>query len=199
MSHFPVETTRKQVNEAKARVNSLLQQQPEIQLIGKGACVISIPERVETPNAQQNGTMDEGAKTLHSHDLASVLDGPGGSTSTTTGNFSGDGNLVDVHISQAVDVVRNGMDSQIQEGTWALDLGKALVAGLKQPQDKCCCVDPIGLSGGLALWWKEEVDIEVRWKSKNIIRCILSWPNIPGGWLGTFIYAPPRRQQRASF
>ncbi|KAG5530896.1 hypothetical protein RHGRI_025747 [Rhododendron griersonianum] len=63
----------------------------------------------------------------------------------------------------------------------------------------CCYVDPVGLAGGLALWWKDEVDIEVRFKNKNIIRCIISWPNVQERWLGAFIYAPPRRQERSQF
>ncbi|KAH7853442.1 hypothetical protein Vadar_002449 [Vaccinium darrowii] len=62
-----------------------------------------------------------------------------------------------------------------------------------------CYVDPVGLSGGLALWWKEEVDVEVRFKSKNILRCIITWPSSSNRWLGTFIYAPPVWQQRVDF
>ncbi|KAG5539097.1 hypothetical protein RHGRI_019600 [Rhododendron griersonianum] len=63
----------------------------------------------------------------------------------------------------------------------------------------CCYVDPVGLAGGLALWWKDEVNIEVRFKNKNIIRCIVSWPNVQERWLGAYIYAPPRRQERSQF
>lgn len=36
-----------------------------------------------------------------------------------------------------------------------------------------CYVDPEGLSGGLALWWTDEVDIEVRLKSKHFFRCVV--------------------------
>ncbi|XP_058186378.1 uncharacterized protein LOC131303505 [Rhododendron vialii] len=60
----------------------------------------------------------------------------------------------------------------------------------------CCYVDPVGLSGGLALWWKDEVDIKVKFKSKNIMRCIVNWPNHRNRWFCSFIYAPPVMQRR---
>ncbi|KAI8537718.1 hypothetical protein RHMOL_Rhmol09G0046600 [Rhododendron molle] len=59
--------------------------------------------------------------------------------------------------------------------------------------------DPVGLSGGLALWLEDGVDIDVRFKSKNVFKCIVTWPTIPTRWLCTFIYAPPNRQQRVMF
>ncbi|KAF7135399.1 hypothetical protein RHSIM_Rhsim08G0131400 [Rhododendron simsii] len=58
---------------------------------------------------------------------------------------------------------------------------------------------PCGLSGGLALWWKDSVDIDVRLSTKNVIRCIISWPSITSTWLCSFVYAPPNWQQRAEF
>lgn len=60
-------------------------------------------------------------------------------------------------------------------------------------------VNPVGLSGGLALWWKEDVDIEIRLKSKNIMRCLVTWPSNRTKWLCTFIYAPPTWQERLVF
>lgn len=62
-----------------------------------------------------------------------------------------------------------------------------------------CYVDPEGLSGGLALWWKDEVNIDVRFKSKNILRCVVNWPQIRSSWLITFIYAPPVWNHRLDF
>lgn len=50
--------------------------------------------------------------------------------------------------------------------------------------------DPVGRSGGLALWWKDEVDLEVCCKSKNIFRFIVTWPKNLNSWLSTFVYAP---------
>lgn len=62
-----------------------------------------------------------------------------------------------------------------------------------------CYVDPNGLSGGLALWWKEEVAVDVRFRSKNLMRCIIKWPAIPSSWLCSFIYAPPIAKDRRDF
>ncbi|KAG5523350.1 hypothetical protein RHGRI_035240 [Rhododendron griersonianum] len=60
-------------------------------------------------------------------------------------------------------------------------------------------VDPVGLWGGLALWWKDDVDIDVRYKTKNMFRCVVTWPSSSNKWLSTFIYAPPNWQHRAEF
>ncbi|KAF7146373.1 hypothetical protein RHSIM_Rhsim04G0047200 [Rhododendron simsii] len=62
-----------------------------------------------------------------------------------------------------------------------------------------CYGDPIGKSGGLALWWSDEVTIDVRFKSKNIFRCVVNWPRISTPFLITFIYAPPVWVDRLSF
>ncbi|GMP35785.1 hypothetical protein CsSME_00008110 [Camellia sinensis var. sinensis] len=59
-------------------------------------------------------------------------------------------------------------------------------------------VDPIGISGGLALWWVDGVGLDVRFKSKNIFRCIISAPG-RGHWAASFIYAPPCRRERRVF
>ncbi|KAH7865092.1 hypothetical protein Vadar_002098 [Vaccinium darrowii] len=163
MSHFLAETIRKQVDNAEARVNSLLQRRPKIQLCDKGARVISTPERVLIPNPQQTRTTDVGAKTLHSHDLTSVLDWPGGSTLSSPGVGASPNipDLTRVMYNPSSPVVFL-METKNNRNT--LDRFRKR---LQFPNS--CYVDPIGLSGGLALWWKDEVDVEVRWKSKNII------------------------------
>ncbi|KAF5932332.1 hypothetical protein HYC85_028503 [Camellia sinensis] len=51
-----------------------------------------------------------------------------------------------------------------------------------------CYVDP----GSLALWWSDEVNLQVRHKSPNIFRCIISKGAITEDWLATFVFAPPR-------
>ncbi|KAF7127011.1 hypothetical protein RHSIM_Rhsim11G0149500 [Rhododendron simsii] len=60
-------------------------------------------------------------------------------------------------------------------------------------------VDPIGLSGGLALWWKDGVDVDIRYKSRNLFSCIIKWPSMSSKWLCSFVYAPPTWQQRVAF
>lgn len=58
-----------------------------------------------------------------------------------------------------------------------------------------CYVDPIGTSGGPALWWMDGVVLDIRSKSQNIFRCIFS-PMAGRSWAACFIYAPPRRRER---
>ncbi|KAF7154507.1 hypothetical protein RHSIM_Rhsim01G0139300 [Rhododendron simsii] len=62
-----------------------------------------------------------------------------------------------------------------------------------------CYVDPIGKAGGLALWWTDEVNLDVRFSSKNLIRCIVNWPRISSPFLITFVYAPPVWNDRMRF
>ncbi|GMP77947.1 hypothetical protein CsSME_00034053 [Camellia sinensis var. sinensis] len=61
-----------------------------------------------------------------------------------------------------------------------------------------CYVDPIGTSGGLALWWMDGAVLDVRSKSQNILRCIISSP-AGRSWAASFIYASPRRREMRSF
>ncbi|CAL5404679.1 unnamed protein product [Camellia sinensis] len=62
-----------------------------------------------------------------------------------------------------------------------------------------CYVDPEGLWGGLALWWTDEVDIEVRLKSKHFFRCVVGANGLGQNWAVSFVYAPPNRQFRNEF
>lgn len=57
------------------------------------------------------------------------------------------------------------------------------------------CVDPIGLSGGLCLLWRDKVNIQVRQSSPNFIHSFVS---VKGGhdYECTFIYGNPIPQQR---
>ncbi|XP_028124116.1 uncharacterized protein LOC114321174 [Camellia sinensis] len=58
-------------------------------------------------------------------------------------------------------------------------------------------VDPVGIVGGLALWWTDEIVIDVCSRNQNLFRCVLSHHGI--SWLATFIHAPPREQLRNLF
>lgn len=60
-------------------------------------------------------------------------------------------------------------------------------------------VDPEGTAGGLALWWTDEVILDVRFKTKNLMKCVVSWPRIKNSWMVTFVYAPPVWNQRVAF
>ncbi|KAL7163112.1 hypothetical protein ACSBR2_039248 [Camellia fascicularis] len=62
-----------------------------------------------------------------------------------------------------------------------------------------CYVEPEGLLGGLALWWTDEVNIDLRFKSKNLIRGVVSPPDKLCNWAVVFVYAPPQRENRRGF
>ncbi|KAK9033906.1 hypothetical protein V6N11_050087 [Hibiscus sabdariffa] len=59
-------------------------------------------------------------------------------------------------------------------------------------------VDPVGIVGGLALWWNSEIKLSVMQHDKNFIDTIIS---IKGEeeWFGTFIYAPPYESEKQEF
>ncbi|KAF7152387.1 hypothetical protein RHSIM_Rhsim01G0140300 [Rhododendron simsii] len=57
-------------------------------------------------------------------------------------------------------------------------------------------VKPVGLSGGLALWWKTEVDIDIETSSKNIVHTKISNNSNSYVWAASFIYGCPNREGR---
>ncbi|KAG5537913.1 hypothetical protein RHGRI_025114 [Rhododendron griersonianum] len=57
-------------------------------------------------------------------------------------------------------------------------------------------VYPEGLSGGLALWWMKEVEIDVDIASKNFIHAVISEKASSSVWAATFIYGCPTRSGR---
>ncbi|KAK9000895.1 hypothetical protein V6N11_081376 [Hibiscus sabdariffa] len=69
---------------------------------------------------------------------------------------------------------------------------------MKMKMDNAFYVDPVGIAGGLALWWSNEVKISVLHHDKNLIDTIFS---ISGEdeWFGTFIYAPPYEEEKQEF
>ncbi|KAH7862901.1 hypothetical protein Vadar_010843 [Vaccinium darrowii] len=63
--------------------------------------------------------------------------------------------------------------------------------------DSSSYVEPVGLSGGLALWWKSDVDLEVDLATKNYMHVIVTDKNKSKMWAATFIYGCPERGGRA--
>ncbi|KAI7988028.1 hypothetical protein LOK49_LG13G02958 [Camellia lanceoleosa] len=57
-------------------------------------------------------------------------------------------------------------------------------------------VDPIGVSGGLALWWTDDIHLDVRFSLWNMIRSVISSFDSQSSWAATFVYAPPQRLLR---
>ncbi|KAH7859929.1 hypothetical protein Vadar_007196 [Vaccinium darrowii] len=57
-------------------------------------------------------------------------------------------------------------------------------------------VDPEGTSGGLALWWNGDVDLEVESASKNLIHSIVKDNSSSSCWATTFVYGSPLHSGR---
>lgn len=62
--------------------------------------------------------------------------------------------------------------------------------------DEDWIANPEGLSGGLALWWANTVDVEILFSSKNIIHTAVHSSAIPVPKFITFVYGPPKEQDR---
>ncbi|KAK8506271.1 hypothetical protein V6N12_019963 [Hibiscus sabdariffa] len=59
-------------------------------------------------------------------------------------------------------------------------------------------VEPVGIAGGLALWWSNEADISVLSFGKNFIDTKVSL-NGEEDWFLTFIYGPPYTEEKQTF
>ncbi|KAK8990141.1 hypothetical protein V6N11_008656 [Hibiscus sabdariffa] len=68
----------------------------------------------------------------------------------------------------------------------------------RMKMDNAFYVEPIGIAGGLALWWNKEVKLSVLHHDKNLIDTIISINGEPE-WFGTFIYAPPYEEENQEF
>ncbi|XP_028061260.1 uncharacterized protein LOC114264768 [Camellia sinensis] len=62
-----------------------------------------------------------------------------------------------------------------------------------------CYVEPVGNSGGLALWWDDNLQLDVRQKTKHHIRCVVTLSNRLIQWATSFIYAPSQRSVHKEF
>ncbi|KAK4253792.1 hypothetical protein QN277_010422 [Acacia crassicarpa] len=57
-------------------------------------------------------------------------------------------------------------------------------------------VDPVGRSGGLAIWWAESVKVEILFSSVNIIHTRVSSSVVDTPEFISFIYGPPIEEDR---
>ncbi|GKB63750.1 reverse transcriptase, partial [Tanacetum coccineum] len=97
-----------------------------------------------------------------------------------------DDNLVDVPI----DIISIVNPSHLTAGD---------VAAPNQPQDLCYFyVDPIGRSGGLALWWQNNLSFDVVNGDKNLIIVNGSCVVPSTSWRACFIYGPHIREDRVA-
>ncbi|KAF3951928.1 hypothetical protein CMV_022471 [Castanea mollissima] len=61
------------------------------------------------------------------------------------------------------------------------------------------CVDPVGKSGGLAIFWKAGVDLEIVYSNKNVIASLVYSDPPSSPWLFLLIYGPPHVNGMARF
>ncbi|CAI9107119.1 OLC1v1006407C1 [Oldenlandia corymbosa var. corymbosa] len=59
-------------------------------------------------------------------------------------------------------------------------------------------IDPVGLSGGLCLFWVDGVQLSVLYQNANIIVTKVKETTVLE-WLAIFLYSPPSQQDRAAF
>ncbi|KAK8497056.1 hypothetical protein V6N12_063837 [Hibiscus sabdariffa] len=69
---------------------------------------------------------------------------------------------------------------------------------MRMKMDNAFYVDPVGIAGGLALWWSNDVKLSVLNHDKNFIDTVISI-NGEDVWFGTFIYAPPYEEEKQEF
>ncbi|KAK8473934.1 hypothetical protein V6N11_069904 [Hibiscus sabdariffa] len=66
---------------------------------------------------------------------------------------------------------------------------------MKMKLEHAFYVEPVGIAGGLALWWSSDVKVTVLQYDKNFIDVTISL-NGEVEWFGTFIYAPPYEEEK---
>ncbi|KAK4263788.1 hypothetical protein QN277_029159 [Acacia crassicarpa] len=57
-------------------------------------------------------------------------------------------------------------------------------------------VDPISISGGLAVWWKENVKVSILFSSINIIHARIESDDLECPSYISFVYGPPCEEDR---
>ncbi|KAK4278798.1 hypothetical protein QN277_016596 [Acacia crassicarpa] len=57
-------------------------------------------------------------------------------------------------------------------------------------------IDPIGLAGGLAIWWCDNVSFTVLYKSKNIIHVCIESNGMGLPKFLSLVYGPPKDRER---
>ncbi|KAL4378358.1 hypothetical protein GQ457_02G030160 [Hibiscus cannabinus] len=59
-------------------------------------------------------------------------------------------------------------------------------------------VDPVGIAGGLSLWWNKDIQLKILGYGKHFIDAEISVKG-ESVWIGTFIYGPPYKDQKSEF
>ncbi len=63
----------------------------------------------------------------------------------------------------------------------------------------CCCVDSRGKAGGLALYWKRGVELEVFFSNKNAIVALIYSDPSKCAWLLIAVHGPPYMAKKRNF
>lgn len=60
-------------------------------------------------------------------------------------------------------------------------------------------VNPLGSAGGLGLWWRDEVDIQIMGSCRNYIDSVVAYPKDGLHFRGSWFYGPPETGRRHDF
>ncbi|KAK9004177.1 hypothetical protein V6N11_001984 [Hibiscus sabdariffa] len=69
---------------------------------------------------------------------------------------------------------------------------------MKMKLEQSFYVEPIGLAGGLSLWWSKDIQIKILGHGKHYIDAEIAIKGEPN-WIGTFIYGPSYKEQKKEF
>ncbi|KAK8473899.1 hypothetical protein V6N11_014368 [Hibiscus sabdariffa] len=69
---------------------------------------------------------------------------------------------------------------------------------MKMKLEQSFYVEPIGLAGGLSLWWSKDIQIKILGYRKHYIDAEIAVNGEPN-WFGTFIYGPSYKEQKKEF
>ena len=58
-------------------------------------------------------------------------------------------------------------------------------------------VDPVGLSGGLTIWWVDTIQVNILFSSSNILHTRIDSGDLASPSYITFIYGPPNEEERS--
>ena len=62
--------------------------------------------------------------------------------------------------------------------------------------DNCFCVELVGLSGGLCLFWKKEMEVEILEKCRNYFHTHYRSKQVMASWDCTFTYGNPKFNEK---
>ncbi|KAF7136176.1 hypothetical protein RHSIM_Rhsim08G0187900 [Rhododendron simsii] len=181
-SMISIEVIRQQVDEAEVRVNNHLSRRPEgLRSDNRARGANSLAERVENTRPNQNLPLDEGMTLPQSGDSVGTLSMPGVNTTKETG-------IRRTLTSQALsDLMRKNRPSivflmETKDNKVTLE---TICRRLNFDFGKY--VEP----EGLALWWNNDVSIDVEFSNKNLMHTMIYVQAESICWAASFVYGCP--------